>query len=40
MCDYTMYFSGIYFMCVGLGLMTSMTINLYLYEPTVYKSAV
>lgn len=40
MCDYTMYFSGVYFICIGFSLMTSMTINLYLYEPTVYKSAV
>ncbi len=40
MCDYSMYFTGIYFISIGLTLMTSMTINLYLYEPKVYKSEV
>lgn len=40
MCDYTMYFSSIYLMCVGFTLFSSMTINLYFFEPTEYKSEV
>ena len=40
MCDYTMYFSSIYLMCAGFTLITAMSINLYFFEPTIYKSEV